>query len=89
MTETAHNGWTLRFRSNVHMYCHDLTATKGDHELQVPCEDMPSGGVGIWPYALELDTATYTDLLVALRLWAAGLDSDYRLYVTRDESETN
>ena len=89
MTETVHNDWTLRFRSNVHMYCHDLTAAKGDHELQVPCEDMPSGGVGLWPYELDLEGDTYADLLVALRSWAADLDTDYRLYVNRDEFETH
>ncbi len=89
MTETVHNGWTLRFRSNVHMYCHEMTAAKGDHKLQVPCEDMPSGGVGIWPCDLELDDVTYGDLLAGLRLWAAALDADYRLYVTRDKFETN
>lgn len=88
MTETVHNGWTLRFRSNVHMYCHELTAAKGNHKFHVSCEDMPSGGVGIWPYSLELDDVTYADLLVALRSWAAELHVDYRLYVARDEFET-
>ena len=89
MTETVHNGWTLRFRSNVHMYCHNLTATKDNHELRVCCEDMPSGGVGIWPYILELDDLIYADLIVALRLWAADLNADYRLYITHDEFETH
>ena len=62
------------------MYCHRLTATKHNHELEVPCEDTPAGYIGIWPYDLDLPESTYDDLLVASRLRAPTIGSDYRLY---------
>ena len=88
MAEKLYNGWSVRFRPNVHMYCHDLKLSKGQQDLQVSCEDTPSGWVGIWPYSLDLDELVYADLIAALRDWASEqLDVDYRLYVTKDEFE--
>ncbi len=65
MDQELYNGWRILFRQNVHMYCHQLTASKGDLELEIPCEDMPAGPIGIWPYTLELDAPVYYDLLMA------------------------
>lgn len=87
MKHVVHNGWKVRFRRNIHMYCHSLTVSKHNLELQVPCEDTPDGYVGIWPYDLDIPEARYRDLLVALRSWAQTIQSDYRLYSTRDEYE--
>lgn len=87
MKHVVHNGWKIRFRRNIHMYCHSLTASKHNLELQVPCEDTPDGYVGIWPYDLDIPEPTYLDLLVALRSWAETIQSEYRLYSTRDEFE--
>lgn len=30
MDYKLYNGWRILFRQNVHMYCHQLTASKGD-----------------------------------------------------------
>ncbi len=88
MAEKLYNGWSIRFRPNVHMYCHDLKLSKGQDQLRVPCEDTPSGWVGIWPCSLGLDESVYADVLVALRVWAAQkFVANYRLYVTKDEFE--
>lgn len=87
MKHEVHNGWKIRFRRNIHMYCHSLTASKHNLELQVPCEDTPDEYVGIWPHDLDLPETRYLDLLVALRPWAQTIQSEYRLYSTRDEYE--
>lgn len=87
MKHVVHNGWRIKFNRNIHMYCHRLTAAKNNHELEVPCEDTPEGWIGIWPYDLDVPESTYNDLLVALRLWAQTIGSDYRLYTTRDDFE--
>ena len=89
MDQELYNGWRILFRQNVHMYCHQLTASKGDLELEIPCEDMPAGPIGIWPYTLELDAPVYDDLLMALRAWATSIGVNYRLYVTKDRFEPN
>lgn len=88
MTE-CFNGWQVDFQRNVHMYCHHLTASKGDLEVEVPCEDTPGGFVGIWPYDLIVDAAVYNGLLEALREWARTLGLNYRLYSTRVDFEEN
>jgi hypothetical protein len=88
MKYVVHNGWKIQFRRNIHMFCHSLTASKHNRDLQVPCEDTPDGYVGIWPYDLEIPDSEYFDLLVALREWAETIQSHYRLYLTRDEYET-
>ncbi|MCP4098138.1 MAG: hypothetical protein GY748_18050 [Planctomycetaceae bacterium] len=87
MKHVVHNGWKIRFRRNIHMYCHSLTASKHNLELQIPCEDTPDGYVGIWPYDLDIPETRYLDLLVALRSWAQTIQSEFRLYSTRDEYE--
>jgi hypothetical protein len=87
-THVVHNGWSIRFRRNIHMYCHSLTASKHSLDLQVPCEDTPDGFVGIWPYDLKISESEYLDLLVALRAWAKTIQTEYRLYVTGDEYES-
>lgn len=70
------------------MYCHSLTASKQNRDLQIPCEDTPDGYVGIWPYDLEISESEYVDLLAALRAWAETTQTEYRLYLTRDEYES-
>lgn len=69
------------------MYCHSLTASKHNLDLQVPCEDTPDGYVGIWPYDLGIAESRYLDVLVALRSWAETIQSEYRLYFTPDDFE--
>jgi|SRR6056297_1971240 len=86
--QDVYNGWSIGFRRNVHMYCHALTASKHNLNLQVPCEDTPDGYVGIWPYDLNILESEYLDLVAALREWAETIQSEYRLYLTRDDYES-
>lgn len=87
MDHALYNVWRIHFQQNVHMYCHHLTATKGDVCLEISCEDTPSGFVGIWPYSLQVDAPIYEDLLVALHAWADDIGLNYRIYVTNDKVE--
>ena len=86
--QVVHNGWSIGFRRNVHMCCHSLTASKNSLELQIPCEDTPDGYVGIWPCDLKITESEYADLLIALRAWAKTTQTEFRLYLTRDEYES-
>jgi len=72
------------------MYCHSLKVKKNGKEIEVPCEDMAvCDGVGIWPYILELEEKTNSDLLKALRSWAKEQGFEYRIYTTKEDYETN
>jgi hypothetical protein len=86
-----YNGWVVEFQKNVHMYSHNLKLSKDGVTYDVPCEDTPSGFVGIWPYDLKLKVADprFKNLLVALREWARQSGLRYRLYTSRDKYETN
>ena len=83
--------WSFTFRRNVHMYCHDLRASRDGVEHQIQCEDLSGSKdqIGIWPYQLELDQTTYSTLIEALIAWANGQKLNYQIYVTRDDCETN
>jgi hypothetical protein len=85
MDYSTRNGWTIRFRKNVHMYYHDLQATKAGRTLVVPCEDTPDRYTAIWPYQLKLDGPEMLDLLDALREWADQSGLHYCLYTTPKE----
>jgi hypothetical protein len=87
----VHKGWTITFRKNIHMYCHLLKLTKGNCVYEVQCEDLPmsNGLVGMWPFALNLEGATYQDLLSGLREWAGQSGMKYRIYTRKNQYETN
>jgi hypothetical protein len=87
MDYTTRNGWTIRFRKNVHMYYHSLQASKAGRTLDVQCEDGPEGYTGIWVYPLNLAPADMQDLLAGLREWARQSGLDYQLFATRDDVE--
>jgi len=87
----VHNGWTVTFKKNIHMYCHLLKLSKGNRVYEVQCEDSPlsNGLVGMWPYSLNLEDAEYQDLLLGLREWAKHSGMKYRMYTSKNEYETN
>ncbi len=72
------------------MYCHELRALRDGTTYTIQCEDSPvsDGLVGIWPYDLQMDAATYSSLITALHEWAADEGLFYRIYVTRDRFES-
>ena len=82
--QECHHGWTFEFRKNVHMYYHNLLATKNGQTFDVPCEDTPYPFVAIWPYSLNLEPALNEDLLQGLRAWAEASGMCYRLYISRE-----
>jgi hypothetical protein len=87
---SVHNGWSIVFENNIHMYYHSLKMTKGIHSYNIPCEDCPDGFLGIWLYNLNLEEVVFKDLLVGLREWAATLRGiEYKIYTSRDIYETN
>jgi len=91
MRDKIYNGWSIKFKKNIHMYCHSLTMEKGNAVHDIPCEDLPSSFrlVGIWPYTLKLSSARYEDLLRGLRKWARHSGLRYRIYTSRDKYESN
>lgn len=91
MTVYKHKEWTLSFRRNVHMYCHDLRASDGQAILQVPCEDsaVGTGLVLIWPYELQMESSAYSSLIQALHAWAKNEGLSYRIQVSMDTFEPN
>ena len=74
------NGWDMSFRSNVHMYCHRLEATKGGKTFDVPCEDTPEGFIGIWFMHIEIQNEIREDLIPALAEFFEGLGSPFKIY---------
>lgn len=86
---TTPHGWVIKFKKNIHIYTHSLTAEKGGKIYDVPCEDTPSNFVAIWPYALNLDEGVLSDLLQGLRDWAERTGIPYKLYRTKDDYQTN
>ena len=91
MRSEEHNGWTITFRKNIHMYCHLLRLAKNASVYEVQCEDIPlcNGLVGMWPYALDLEDSIYQDLLSGLRQWAKHSGIKYRIYTSKNDYETN
>lgn len=80
-TETQKvNGWEISFRSNVHMYCHQLTVSSGGTKLDIPCEDTPEGDIGLWVSDLDSKGKTKEDLISALEAFFNELGSAYRIY---------
>lgn len=71
------------------MYCHDLRASFAGATYTIPCEDSPvsDGLVAIWPYELQMDPSTYSNLVQSLHDWASNEGLSYRIYVTRDRFE--
>ena len=91
MRNELHNGWAIQFKSNVHMYCHSLKASKGSRSYTIPCENSPKvdGLVLMWLYELNLDEETCLDLLKGLVMWACASGITYLVYIDPDRYETN
>jgi len=83
--------WEIDFSANVHMYCHNLKATKGNHSVNIPCEDQPIGGnfVGIWLYASEASEAHQAELLPVLLEWATVMRIKCNVYSDKDTFKSN
>ncbi|MDF1825982.1 MAG: hypothetical protein P1U68_15155 [Verrucomicrobiales bacterium] len=73
-------GWDITFRSNVHMYCHHLEATKSSKRFEVPCEDTPEGFIGIWFMPVEIENEIREDLIPALAEFFEGLGSPFKIH---------
>jgi len=78
-TDTV-DGWLISLRNNVHMYCHQLTVTKGNTKIDVPCEDTPEGHIGVWVEDLNIDGQNKDDLISSLRPFFDGLGPAYKIY---------
>ena len=91
MRSQLHNGWAIQFQKNVHMYCHSLKVSKGGRQYEIPCEDSPmsDGLVAMWLYELTLDEAASQDLLKGLTQWAQSSGMKYRIYLTKNDYQTN
>ena len=83
------NGWNIDFQKNIHMYCHSLIVKKGNKQYEVPCEDTPTGSLGIWLYEIGFDETTLSDLQASLTEWAKSAGLTYRIYNTPDAWVTN
>jgi hypothetical protein len=85
------NGWAVKFAKNVHMYSHSLEVSKGRWWYAITCEDLPmTGGViGMWLYELNLDEEARRNLLKGLVDWAGARGIKYRIYISRENYETN
>jgi len=78
--------WLITFTSNVHMYCHDLSARKGNYTIQIPCEDLPSKDktMGIWLHDLEASAKHKEELKTVLLEWADMMGVRCMVYTSRD-----
>ena len=90
-TEHLIGMWEIKFSANVHMYSHKLTATKGKHSVNIPCEDQPIPGsfVGIWLYDSEATEAEQAELLPVLLKWANAMNINCNVYSDRDTFSSN
>jgi len=73
-------GWDISFRTNVHMYCHRLEATKGGETFEVPCEDAPDGYIGIWFMHTNIADGIRDDLIPVLAEFFEGLGSPFKVF---------
>lgn len=83
----SHHGWSIEFQENVYMYCHKLRAQKRGRAYDIPCEDTPSGFIGVWPYTLILEESELNDLVNGLLDWANSCGLVCRIYRSRNEYE--
>lgn len=89
MSSQLHNGWTIKFSKNVHMYYHHLCVSKGTTQVMITCEDIPiSDGTAMWLYDLNLDETTFSDLKEGLVEWAEASGMKFRIYTTKRNFET-
>ena len=84
-------GWDLSLNKNVHMYCHALSAKKGQDRMNIPCEDLPTKEktIGVWLTNLELSDERKRELQSVLLQWANKLEVTFQIYVSGDEFVTN
>ncbi len=80
----SRSGWDIKFRRNVHMYCHSLVVANANARYEIPCEDTPDGFVGVWLYEAGLEASLQQDLVVALSNWAESSGLVCKIYVARD-----
>ncbi len=83
--------WEISFSPNVHMYCHALTATKGEYRIDLPCEDLPTKekSIGVWLHDLDISAKHKKELQVVLLEWANSLEVKCRVYVNKEEFVSN
>ena len=80
-------GWEISFTRNVHMYCHSLSANKGQNEIAIQCEDLAveEKTVGIWLYDLKISEEIKKELQQIILLWADSLEEKIKIYTSQDE----
>ena len=83
--------WNIVFKKNVHMYCHDLSATKAKHRIQIQCEDLPcqNNTLGIWLYDLNISSSQKDELKSVLLQWANEIGLQCIIYISQDVYITN
>ena len=85
------DGWEISLNRNVHMYCHALTVKKGQHRMNIDCEDLPTKEktIGIWLHNLNAPNELKEQLQQVLLKWAKQFEVKFQIYVSRDEYFTN
>ena len=76
------DGWQIVFRNNVHMYCHELTVSKNNKNILVPCEDLTTKErtIGIWIDNIIETEEVKKELKSILSEWSKGLEAKTEIY---------
>jgi hypothetical protein len=84
-------GWDISFNRNVHMYCHALSVKKGQYQIGIDCEDLPTTEktIGIWLHKLDVSNELKDELRRILLRWANKFEIKFQIYVSQDEFITN
>ena len=90
-TEQKIKGWNILFKNNVHMYCHQLTVTKGNISISIPCEDLPrtTKTMGIWLEDIKQSEEVKKELKNLLSEWCKELDTETEIYLDLKIKNTN
>ena len=83
--------WEIKFTNNVHMYCHSLSAKKGEYRVSISCEDLPTKEktIGIWLHDLDVSEKHKQELQHVLLQWTNELQLHCRVYHNQDEFSEN
>jgi len=83
--------WEISLIKNVHMYTHALSVKKGEYQVSIPCEDLPTSKktLGIWLYNLNLSNKHIEELKPALLELATKQNVLCKVYVSPEEYVSN
>ncbi len=83
--------WEISLNRNVHMYCHSLSVRRGNYQISISCEDLPTKEktIGIWLHALEVSEEIKKELSLVLLEWTRTLEVKFKIYISRDNFLSN